>query len=89
MGAFLSDRHYNLSDKKGKPGQTLSDFGVNFHVVLPVGDGALNVGDGHDSMLIERKLLVSQFFERCFGGGEALLHGFFGVLAIGNVSRNF
>ena len=39
-------------------------------LIIYVGDGSLNVGRGHDGVLIEREFLVGQLLERFFARGE-------------------
>src|SRR6267154_1698141 len=56
---------------------------------VDVSDGALDVGNGDNRVLIERKFLVCEFLERSLAGGEAFLHRFLGLLTFRNVARNF
>src|SRR5882757_4654727 len=55
-------------------------------LLIDIGDRALDVGDSHDSVLIECKLLISEFFERSFAGGKAFFHRIFSPLTFGDVS---
>src|SRR5260221_6009138 len=58
-------------------------------LVVHVSDRALDVGHGHDGVLIEGELLISQFFESSLAGGEAFSQGIFSPLAFRNVARDF
>ena len=49
----------------------------------------MDVGDGHDGMLIQGKLLIGKFFERRVAGGEALLQSFFRQLPFRDIACNF
>jgi len=57
--------------------------------VIDVGNRSLDVGDGHDGMLIQGKLLIGKFFERSVAGGEALLQSFFRQLPFRDIACNF
>src|SRR6267154_721642 len=52
---------------------------------VDVSDGALDVGNGDNRVLIERKFLVREFLERSLAGGKAFLHRFLSPLAFRNV----
>src|SRR5258708_18529258 len=58
-------------------------------LIVHVSDRALDVGHGHDGVLIEGELLISQFFESSLAGGEAFSQGIFSPLAFRTVARDF
>jgi hypothetical protein len=57
-------------------------------LVVDVSDRALDIGHGHDGMLIQCELLIAQFLERGLAGGKAFLHDIFGSLPFGDVTRD-
>jgi hypothetical protein len=54
-------------------------------LVVDVSDRPLDVGDGHDGVLVQSELLIGQFFERSLAGGEAFLHALLGPLSFRDV----
>src|SRR5208282_2866685 len=53
--------------------------------VVDTGNGAGEVGDGHDRVLIQSKLLIREIFERSFLGDQALLQGLLRQCALGDL----
>src|SRR5580704_6506167 len=54
-------------------------------LIVHIRDGALDVGNRHDGMLIQSELLIGELFERSFAGSETFLHGLFGLLALRDI----
>src|SRR5258708_19350048 len=50
-------------------------------LVVNIGNRALDVGHGHDAVLVESELLIGQFLESTFSSGEAFLQCLFGLFA--------
>ena len=42
-------------------------------LVVYIGNGALDIGDRHDGMLVKGEFLVRQFFECPLSGGQTVL----------------
>ena len=63
-------------------------FGVlanGAELVVYVRDGTLHISDRNDGVLIQRELLVGQFFQRSLAGGEAFFQCLLGLCALPNL----
>ena len=58
-------------------------------LVVHVSNCAVDVGDGHDGMLIEGEFLMGQILESSFTGGKAFDQRIFSQLAFRDVARDF
>ena len=56
--------------------------------LVHVSDGAVDVGDSYDGVLIQSKFLISEFFEGGLGRDEAFFRHFFRPLALGDIGTD-
>src|SRR5258707_11837769 len=57
-------------------------------LVVNIGNRALDVGHGHDGVLVESELLIGQVFEGSLAGGQAFSQGLFRPLSFGDIGAD-